>query len=694
MSQREKVLIISPQVPEFDKYAGWARLCQMIEMLARRYEVCFFAEHKHSGYTGKPDKYTSFLQERGVRLFIEECPLKEILLKNRFKLALIEFYETAERTLAIIRECEPDLSVVLDTVDVHFLREDTKAQLTGAMKDREQADRVKARELEVCRDVEAIFTVTEMDRQTLLREDLDLIIEVIPTIHTAMFEESRLPQRQKSNLLFIGGFNHSPNIDAVRYLCSEILPLVREKHPEVQALIIGDSPPPEILALRSDRVKILGHIPDTKPFLLTSYISVAPLRYGAGMKGKIGEALAHGLPVVTTSVGVQGMALKHAEHVMVADSPTEFADCILALMSDQQLYSRLTRSGPEFIRKTCTPELVEKKLVGFIENSSSALRLKRAEHLRRDADRLYFDTYQRYRIAADTVNFVRDGSMKIIDVGGRGDLLKFLPNDFVVTLDRSRRSTTRTSVLGDALMLPFPDKAFDFAVSADGLEHLPPNCTVKFVDELDRIANRGIILGVPFSSSINKEGENLVNRFHELFHGAEHLGPICHSHHKVSTVEEVQKRMEDVGLSVSTLPNGYVRQWIIMTAIYAFLKGITDSGRLLRSLSEFYSRYCYKEDNREPCCRYVLVGTRQGSPPRIEQLYPESAATGVNIGDELQKASGVLLHLEGLRLLRQNEQLLHETQMLLKEREIFIKNILSRWPYRVFRQLKDMFRRR
>ncbi len=706
MKPREKILIVSPQVPEFDKLSGWVRLHQIVEILARHYEVFFVAEYRHTGYTGIDDKYTSFLKEHGVRLFIPDYDLRQILLNNRFKLAITEFYTTAERVLPKIRELQPDLNVVLDTIDVHFAREQTKAELTGDVEDNEEAGRVKCRELATCRNVEAIFTVTSLDKEILLREDSSLDVEVVPNIHRIMFDKTSIERRDKSKLLFVGGFTHAPNVDAVRYLCAEVLPLVHKEYPAAEAVIVGDCAPDKIKALASDKVKILGHVPDMEPYLRASYISVAPLRFGAGMKGKVGEALAYGLPVVTTSIGAQGFELVHEQNIMVADTAEDFAGCICKLMSNSSLYRKLAHNGPEFIRNTCTPEIVGRKLVEFVERSSETLKLKQLDRLNREKWELNFDIFQRYKAAADALEFMRKGRMKVLDVGGRGDLLKFLPDDCAVTVDRTRYFPTRTFAVADCQTLPFRDGAYDFAMAMDVIEHLPREGRIKFLGELGRVASRGIIIGAPFRTALTERGEVIINELHKRIRGSEDPWLAEHIAHQLPELAEATRHLEDAGFSISALPNGYLPHWMLLMGMYYVLIEVADSANLLRTLNEFYNRNYYVADNREPCYRYIVVASKDATPPTIETLYPESCSKGVDARADLAEALGTLPYIETMHFLRNNEALLRETMLQLENREAVIlakdkeirdrdeviNNLLSKWPVRLYRKLKGILK--
>jgi glycosyltransferase involved in cell wall biosynthesis len=156
----------------------------------------------------------------------------------------------------------------------------------------------------------------------------------------------------------VGGFNHEPNIDAVLFFCEDVLPRIRKVMPETRFTIVGSNPPPKILALNNDFITVTGYVPSTTPYLEKSYVSVAPLRYGAGMKGKIGEAMAHGLPVVTTTVGAEGMGLKDRENILIADTSEDFSKCVIELMLDDDLYRRIQKNSMEYIEKNFTPEKV------------------------------------------------------------------------------------------------------------------------------------------------------------------------------------------------------------------------------------------------------------------------------------------------------------------------------------------------
>jgi glycosyltransferase involved in cell wall biosynthesis len=153
------------------------------------------------------------------------------------------------------------------------------------------------------------------------------------------------PFAQRHGLVFIGGFQHPPNTDAVLWYAREVLPYVRRSLPGVVTYIVGSKVPATIRALAADDLVVTGYVPDVAPFFTGCRISIAPLRYGAGVKGKVNLAQSYGLPVVATSPAVEGMHLVPDEDVLVADDAEGFAASIARLYGDEALWTKLSRNG-------------------------------------------------------------------------------------------------------------------------------------------------------------------------------------------------------------------------------------------------------------------------------------------------------------------------------------------------------------
>lgn len=167
----------------------------------------------------------------------------------------------------------------------------------------------------------------------------------------------------RSGLLFVGGFQHPPNLDAVLWFVHDIWPRILSQDREMVLRIVGSDLSEGIVSvLKQPGVEVLGYVPDLTGLFAYSRMSVAPLRYGAGVKGKVGQSIAFGLPVVTTKIGAEGMALEDGKHILIADEPEEFAVAVLRLATDDELWRRLQANGRDFIADSQSIDAVRGKL--------------------------------------------------------------------------------------------------------------------------------------------------------------------------------------------------------------------------------------------------------------------------------------------------------------------------------------------
>ena len=159
---------------------------------------------------------------------------------------------------------------------------------------------------------------------------------------------------------------HPPNEDAVKFLVNEIMPYVWANYPEVQVTLLGSNPSTEVLDLVSERVSVTGFVEDVTPYFDLAKVFISPLRYGAGMKGKIGQSMSLGLPVVTTSVGAEGLFLINGKNALIADEPFEIANSIVSLIKDKNKWSLLSNEGMKSMQKFC-PEIVSKGIAKLLQ---------------------------------------------------------------------------------------------------------------------------------------------------------------------------------------------------------------------------------------------------------------------------------------------------------------------------------------
>jgi O-antigen biosynthesis protein len=368
-----RILVIDHYYPEFDRHSGSLRFFQMLRMLASRHEVtlsCYeVPEHVLRVGHAEVQRYRDALLQIGVQVSPFE-PL-QLMRRSRFDAVLFEFYDSALKYLHDARLLQWPAVTIVDSVDVAFNRLFARARVTGSDKDLRYAEEVKFEEMEAYRKADHVIAVTEQDRGILRAEEPALSVGVVPNIHAIHPLDNKVA-RKPDSLVFVGGFRFDPNVDAMMYFCREVMPLIWRQVPTATLRIVGDSPPDAVRDLASDRIEVTGRVPDVLPYLRSSCVSIAPLRYGGGMKGKIGEAMAAGLPVVTTPAGIEGFGLTPGENVLVADTPEGLSSAIVDLLKDPVVYEAIRRAGWTFIAEHFSPEAVERKLLGLLNDAASA----------------------------------------------------------------------------------------------------------------------------------------------------------------------------------------------------------------------------------------------------------------------------------------------------------------------------------
>ena len=359
------LLIVEPSLPTFDQDSGSRRMFELIKLFQQlKWNVIFSAE-RHT----QQEPYYSTLVNMGV--WVLNKPAFQKYSKGVIKRVL--------PLVDVAWVCRPGMNRrygqyirkfgvrwINDTVDIHFLREERALEM-GVM-DAGKSSKVarrKRRELSLMRQADRVITVTETE-VTLLEDYGIKHVSVIPNIHTPV--QYAIPAfADRKGICFIGGYRHLPNVDAVIWLVRDIMPLVWEKLPALEVFLLGSLPPEEVLNLQTDKVHVTGYLHDVSSYFLSSRVFVAPLRFGAGMKGKIGQSLEYRLPVVTTDIGAEGMGLIDREHYLRANTTAEFAKAIVELYSDERLWTELS-NGAHAALAPYAPQYVGKLLKDVMQN--------------------------------------------------------------------------------------------------------------------------------------------------------------------------------------------------------------------------------------------------------------------------------------------------------------------------------------
>lgn len=369
--RRARVLVVDAYLPVPDKDAGSARITAIMGLLVRaQCKVTFVAQSLEfvQGYGQR-------LQQLGVEVLHHPYAwsVPQVIAQRGAGLDIVfaSRYAVASSCIAAARRYAPDALFVFDTVDLHFVRELREAELTGKAETFAQASLTRQKELDVVRNADITVVVSEAERATLAEavpESRTLVLSIIHDVDGRMTEF-----KARRDIFFIGGFGHPPNVDAAVWYATSIWPLVRARLPDVTTYLIGSNMPERVRDLAGDGIEPLGHVPDLVPYLDGCRLSVAPLRFGAGVKGKISTAQARGTPVVATTLAAEGMFLENGRDVLVADDPVEFADAIVRLYSDAALWTAISDAGMDNVTRHFSRDVAVQALDELLELVDSRL---------------------------------------------------------------------------------------------------------------------------------------------------------------------------------------------------------------------------------------------------------------------------------------------------------------------------------
>ncbi len=364
-SRNPKIVVVFSEIPKPETDSGNVRMQAILQTLAVNYNVTLVYLHRR----GSDAPYQQQLGKLGIEaVWIVDFDRR--FKRADFNFVVLCYPHIAYYVYPTFKKMFPNAKIIFDSVDVHFIRLRREYALTGDAKYSKDAAKHQKIETFLANAADQVWCVTEDDKKNLQAVAPDAKIEIVPNIHALHNRGRKFAERR--DLLFIGNFGHRPNVDAVRYFTDEIFPRVLEKIPDAHFRVVGFQMPPEILDLKSDKIIIEGFVPDVAPLFETSRVFVAPLRYGAGMKGKIGQAFSFGLPTVTTNIGAEGMNLTHEREVLIADTPERFADEICCLYEDEKLWQKISDNGFGFIKDNFSPEVVEKQIQSALRKIGTA----------------------------------------------------------------------------------------------------------------------------------------------------------------------------------------------------------------------------------------------------------------------------------------------------------------------------------
>lgn len=346
----DRILVLDSVTPMPDQDSGSFITFKMLRALQQiGYQITFVPQHSYAY-----DKtYTNSLQRLGIECIYSPHfhNIGDVLdFRNDFDIVLGYRYSVLQAAYDEVRRRVPTARMIFHYVDLHFLREEREAVLQGSRKKRIAAAMTKAAELELVAQVDCTIVHTKTD--SVLIKELLGIENIVVFPYIAETHRTQVAFENRHDLIFLGGFAHPPNVDAVKHFVQSIWPLLAPQLPEhARFLIVGAAAPPEIQSLNGGRILVTGYVEDLQPYFETARVLVAPLRYGAGIKGKVIQSLCYGTPSVISPIAAEGIGLVSGRETIISEGDEEFADQVMILYSDSDLWHSVQAAGYKFVEE-------------------------------------------------------------------------------------------------------------------------------------------------------------------------------------------------------------------------------------------------------------------------------------------------------------------------------------------------------
>ncbi len=340
---RGRGLVVDAMPPEPARDSGSLRLYAILRLLDAQGWSCSFLPDDGRASAAEVAQLGALGVEILSRPWVRDLPTWLREHGRELQAVMLCRHTVAGQYAALVRKQAPQAKLLFDTVDLHFLREQRAAELTGNAMLARQAQASQRSELALIEQSDVSFVVSPHE-QALLKQLLPQArVELLSNIHEV--HGCRRPHAQRRDMVFIGGYGHPPNSDAIRWLASEILPRLRQMLPAIQLHVLGDMPAAASRELATPGLEFHGRVAELAPWLDSCLVALAPLRFGAGVKGKITMAMSYGVPVIATPVAVEGMQLTDGVDVLVAQTVDGFAEAVERLQRDEALWQTLSGHG-------------------------------------------------------------------------------------------------------------------------------------------------------------------------------------------------------------------------------------------------------------------------------------------------------------------------------------------------------------
>jgi glycosyltransferase involved in cell wall biosynthesis len=315
--------------------------------------------------SNKVDRYVFDLLRKGVSCQYTPylTSIEEYIKKFGYSFDVVFLFRASfgGKYIDIVKTYAPRAKIVFNTVDLHFLRGQREKAISTDDNGISQLEGIsRDDELSIMRKADRTILVSDYEK--------GLMDEIDPEIKASVISLPReIPGRTngfggRKDILFIGGFFHRPNVDAVINFIDKIWPLIKVEIPDCRFYIIGSNIPYEIKALEDERIVVVGFVQELGEYFTKVKLSVSPLRFGAGVKGKILTSLSYGVPCVASPIAAEGMGLVDNSNILIGNSEKEFADAVFKLYNTEELWELLSQNGLSYVKNQHSIEQFENHL--------------------------------------------------------------------------------------------------------------------------------------------------------------------------------------------------------------------------------------------------------------------------------------------------------------------------------------------
>jgi len=364
----KNILIVVPHIPMYDINAGDWRIYCISKLLSRKFNVFILPLR----FMWQEHRYIKEMENVGIRFLFPGYKrifsFKKLIKKYNFEIIVFEWFYTAQNFIKFFPDFE---KVIIDTHELQYRKLEQKFKLVDFFKNKKyMLDYHKKNEIGIYKRADLLITITEKEKNLLRKEIKNKRIITIPMcvdIPEVMEKNKNFTDRR--NIVFFASFSNpeqNPNVDAVYYFLERIFQSILKIMPEVKFHIGGYNSEwfkYKNLDKTYNNVVIDGKIGDISKYLSKFKVFICPLRYGAGMKKKILDAMVSGLPVVTTSIGAEGIN----REVIITDSDKEFARKVTELYRDRELWNNVSKSELELVKEDYSMEIIGRKIFRIIK---------------------------------------------------------------------------------------------------------------------------------------------------------------------------------------------------------------------------------------------------------------------------------------------------------------------------------------